>query len=110
MESDQVLKRYDNGVSLPVESVQALASKDLEEIPTCYLRPEVELDQFSLEESIDIPVLDMSKLLDQNPLVHHDELEKLHLACKDWGFFQVQSQPNPKNFTYTFSTSYKAEF
>lgn len=32
-----------------------------------------------------IPVIDMEMLLASD----HSQLEKLHLACKDWGFFQV---------------------
>ncbi|KAK8598949.1 hypothetical protein V6N13_076892 [Hibiscus sabdariffa] len=69
--------------SLPVENVQALASNNLKNIPPRYIRPEVELDLVSVDESHQIPVIDMSKL------DHHDELKKLHLACKDWGFFQL---------------------
>ncbi|GMJ00266.1 hypothetical protein like AT4G25300 [Hibiscus trionum] len=71
------------GGSLPVENVQALASDNLKNIPSRYIRPEVEFDVVSLDESLQIPVIDMSKL------VHDDEQEKLHLACRDWGFFQL---------------------
>ncbi|PON43384.1 Non-heme dioxygenase N-terminal domain containing protein [Trema orientale] len=86
----EVLKREDNGGSLPVENVQALASKNLKEILPRYLRPEAEFDQVSSEESLDIPVIDMKKLLDdQHPLNHHDVMARLHLACKDWGVFQL---------------------
>lgn len=88
----EMLKRDDYGGSLPVENVQELASKNLKEIPPRYLRPEAELDQVLVQHSLEIPIIDMSKLLDdQDPLKHHDELARLHLACKDWGFFQVQS-------------------
>ena len=92
MESDQVIKRDDYGGSLPVENVQAFASRNSTEIPCRYLRHDIEFDSVSDEDSLDqIPVIDMSKLLDDHecPLGHHDELEKLHLACKEWGFFQV---------------------
>ncbi|KAK8603830.1 hypothetical protein V6N13_096299 [Hibiscus sabdariffa] len=69
--------------SLPVENVQALASNNLENVPSRYIRPEVEFDVVSVDESLQIPVIDMSKL------DHDDEQKKLHLACKDWGFFQL---------------------
>ncbi|KAK8537905.1 hypothetical protein V6N12_044047 [Hibiscus sabdariffa] len=68
--------------SLPVQNVQALASKNLKNIPSRYIRPEVEFDAASADESQQIPVIDMSKI------DHDDEQKKLHFACKDWGFFQ----------------------
>ncbi|XP_017972816.1 PREDICTED: S-norcoclaurine synthase 1 [Theobroma cacao] len=82
MESEGLI-RDGFGGSLPVENVQALASKNLKDIPSRYIRPEVEFDVIALDESLGIPVIDMSKL------GHADELEKLHWACKDWGFFQL---------------------
>lgn len=82
MESEGLI-RDGFGGSLPVENVQALASKNLKDIPSRYIRPEVEFDVIALDESLEIPVIDRSKL------GHADELEKLHWACKDWGFFQV---------------------
>ncbi|CAB4309724.1 unnamed protein product [Prunus armeniaca] len=84
----EVLSRKDLGGSLPVENVQALASKNLKEIPPRYIRPEIEHEEVSMEDSLQIPVVDMSKLMG-DPLGHGDELAKLHLACKDWGFFQL---------------------
>lgn len=84
----EVFIRKDLGGSLPVENVQALASNNLTDIPPRYLRPEAEIEQVSIEDSLQIPVVDMDKLMG-NPLFHDDELAKLHLACKEWGFFQV---------------------
>ncbi|GMJ12478.1 SENESCENCE-RELATED GENE 1, senescence-related gene 1 [Hibiscus trionum] len=79
----RVLSREEFGGSLPVENVQSLASKNLKDIPSRYIRPEVEFDVVSIDESFQIPVIDMSKL------GHDDEQKKLHSACKDWGFFQL---------------------
>ncbi|KAK8479721.1 hypothetical protein V6N13_073367 [Hibiscus sabdariffa] len=62
---------------LPVENVQALASKNLDNIPSRYIRPEIESDVVSADESLQIPVIDVSKL------DHDDEQKKLHFACKD---------------------------
>jgi isopenicillin N synthase-like dioxygenase len=36
-----------------------------------------------------IPVIDLAKLLSQDLNLKGHELEKLHYACKEWGFFQV---------------------
>ncbi|XVF13560.1 hypothetical protein REPUB_Repub08aG0217700 [Reevesia pubescens] len=77
------LQRDGFGGFLPVENVQAFASKNLKDIPSRYIRPEVEFDVVSMDESLKIPVIDMSKL------DHDDEIKKLHLACRDWGFFQL---------------------
>ncbi|KAM5573304.1 S-norcoclaurine synthase 1 [Rosa sericea] len=85
----EVLIRKDLGGSLPVENVQALASNNLKDIPRRYLRPEAEIEQISIEDSLQIPVVDMDKLIGNIPLFHDDELAKLHLACKEWGFFQL---------------------
>lgn len=80
------------GGSLPVDNVQALASKNLKDVPSRYIRPEVQFDEVSIDESLHIPVIDMSKLVADQP-GQQDELDKLHLACKEWGFFLVQSLP-----------------
>ncbi|KAF3449482.1 hypothetical protein FNV43_RR10210 [Rhamnella rubrinervis] len=88
MESEVEGRGIDVGGSLPVENVQVLASKNSKDIPPRYLRPEVELDEFSVEDSLRIPIIDMSKLT-ENLLTHdhNEELAKLHSACRDWGFF-----------------------
>ncbi|XP_057510911.1 S-norcoclaurine synthase 1-like [Actinidia eriantha] len=85
----EVISRSEYGGSLPVENVQALASKHLKDIPHRYIRPEVEFDEVSVDDSWQIPVIDMSKLGGTGQLGHDDESEKLHRACKDWGFFQL---------------------
>lgn len=92
MDSDEVLSRKDLGGSLPVENVQALASKSLKDIPPQYLLTEMENEELSIDDSLQIPVIDMNKLGSE------DELEKLHLTCREWGFFQVC----PSNPPYLF--------
>ncbi|KAF8379118.1 hypothetical protein HHK36_028547 [Tetracentron sinense] len=87
MES-KVMNRLDNlGGSLPVENVQELASRMFKDIPARYIRPEVESDVVSVDESLKIPVIDLNKLLHHQ--FCHGELAKLHSACQDWGFFQL---------------------
>ncbi|XP_062073753.1 S-norcoclaurine synthase 1-like [Humulus lupulus] len=92
----QELSSVDYGSSLPIESVQELASKNQKEIPSRYLRPEAELDPVSVQESRELPVIDMTKLIDDQHPWHHDEVAKLHLACKDWGFFQLTNHKVPE--------------
>ncbi|WCJ20678.1 2-oxoglutarate (2OG) and Fe(II)-dependent oxygenase superfamily protein [Euphorbia peplus] len=73
------------GSSLPVENVQNLASKNLIELPSRYIRPELEFDPISKDDSLQIPVVDMTKLGHQD----ENEMALLHTACQDWGFFQL---------------------
>ena len=70
--------------SLPVANVQALASSYSGDVPLRYLRPELLSEEVLVDESLQIPTIDMRKLL-----VDDDEMSKLHLACKEWGFFQI---------------------
>lgn len=84
--------RKDLGGSLPVENVQELASAtNLKEIPHRYIRPELNLDEVSVDESLQIPVIDMSKLAADH-VEYQNEMAGLHHACKEWGFFQVKSR------------------
>ncbi|KAK3183082.1 hypothetical protein Dsin_030368 [Dipteronia sinensis] len=82
----EVDSKMDYGGSLPVENVQALASNNLDDIPSRYIRPELESDEVLINSSLQIPVIDMSKLVHNDD---YEELAKLHSACKDWGFFQL---------------------
>ncbi|KAI3691736.1 hypothetical protein L6452_31538 [Arctium lappa] len=77
------------GGSIPVDNVQALASKDLKDVPIRYIRPEIESDEVLTDESLQIPVIDISKLCVARERGYDDELAKLHVACRDWGFFQL---------------------
>lgn len=77
------------GGSLPVENVQNLASNYIKEIPQRYIRPEIEVDEISVDDSSHIPVIDMDNLTTNNSS-YENEMMKLHQACKDWGFFQVK--------------------
>ncbi|KAG8644352.1 hypothetical protein MANES_11G121266v8 [Manihot esculenta] len=83
------------GGSLPVENVQALASKNLKDIPHRYIRPDLEFDDVSVDEALQIPVIDMSKLVG-NHSDHGDELAELHQACENWGFFQLINHGVPE--------------
>ncbi|XP_047339154.1 S-norcoclaurine synthase 1-like [Impatiens glandulifera] len=71
------------GGSLPVENVQQLFSKNSKQVPTRYLRPELTTDNIWSKTSLQVPIIDMSKLSTDKESTH------LHIACKDWGFFQL---------------------
>ncbi|XP_031132288.1 protein SRG1-like [Ipomoea triloba] len=72
--------------SLPVPSVQQLAKENPTLLPTRYIRDDIESPAASPSVS-DVPVIDMQKLLCEDS--GDSELQKLHFACRDWGFFQV---------------------
>ena len=76
--------RKEFGGSLPVANVQELASNNSGDIPIRHLRLELQSEEVLVDKSLQIPTIDMRKLM-----VDDDEMEKLHFACKDWGFFQV---------------------
>ncbi|KAE9590568.1 putative thebaine 6-O-demethylase [Lupinus albus] len=78
-----------NGGSLPVPSVQELSKENLIDVPPRYHRPQ---QQDLIISQVDhdfpeIPFIDMHNLLSQQ--AKYAELQKLHLACKQWGFFQL---------------------
>ena len=76
------------GSSLPVPCVQELAKEALTTVPPRYVRldqdPPFVSDTSSLPK---VPVIDMQSLTSEDLM--DKELEKLHHACKHWGFFQV---------------------
>ncbi|XP_004488976.1 protein SRG1 [Cicer arietinum] len=78
-----------SGTSLLVPSVQELAKDNILTVPPRYIQSQhqdlviTEADHSILE----IPVIDMNNLLSLE--FGSSELAKLHLACKDWGFFQL---------------------
>lgn len=85
-------------MSLSVPSVQELAKDPLlTTVPSRYVRHDQDpIIPYTTTSSLlpQVPIIDMNKLLLYSS-DHHDqefmdsELEKLHLACKEWGFFQV---------------------
>ncbi|KAK7244080.1 hypothetical protein RIF29_38898 [Crotalaria pallida] len=75
--------------SLLVPSVQELAKQNIPTVPPRYIQPQHE-DNLVITEYdgvLEIPVIDMKNLLSIEYGI--SELDKLHLACKEWGFFQV---------------------
>nr|POE91260.1 protein srg1 [Quercus suber] len=77
------------GSSMPVPSVQELAKETPSTVPPRYVRydrePPIITDNTSLPQ---VPVIDMQRLFSLEFI--DSELEKLHYASKEWGFFQVK--------------------
>ncbi|GJT46467.1 SRG1-like protein [Tanacetum coccineum] len=74
------------GGSLRVPCVQELAKESLTEAPHRY----VQLNQdpiFVSATLTEVPIIDMQRLFSEESAI--TELERLHIACKDWGFFQM---------------------
>ncbi|TKY69486.1 Thebaine 6-O-demethylase [Spatholobus suberectus] len=74
------------GSSLPVPSVKELVKQPMTKVPERYVVPNQDSPVVPYTTSLpQVPVTDLSKLLSEDAT----ELEKLDLACKEWGFFQV---------------------
>ncbi|KAM7251863.1 hypothetical protein ACFE04_023746 [Oxalis oulophora] len=84
MEQKKVPVKY--GTSLLVPCVQELAKQSISSIPPRYVRPEKESTSIISDET-QIPVIDMGNLISEH--LRDSEIDKLHSACKDWGFFQL---------------------
>ncbi|KAI3989704.1 hypothetical protein MKX01_009196 [Papaver californicum] len=83
------------GSSIIVPSVQELVKTDINEIPDRYIQTScssIDLDHevnHSDSAAHTIPVINIESLLSGESVLADNELEKLHSACKEWGFFQV---------------------
>ncbi|RDX65823.1 Protein SRG1, partial [Mucuna pruriens] len=75
-----------HGTSLLVPCVKELAKQPIIEVPERYVRPNQDPPILSNTTSFPpVPVIDLHKLLSQDAI----QLENLHHACKEWGFFQI---------------------
>ncbi|KAM5586421.1 protein SRG1-like [Rosa sericea] len=92
------------GVSQLVPSVQELAKKPITTLPPRYIQQDLDdsdardqknkIDSDDARSSVqpEIPTINFEKLLsrkESNSSHDSDELARLHLACKEWGFFQL---------------------
>ncbi|XP_059669327.1 protein SRG1-like [Cornus florida] len=76
------------GKSLIVPSVQELAKEPITKIPPRYVREHEDSPIISHHNLLpSVPVIDLQSLLTADYM--DSELERLHSACKEWGFFQV---------------------
>lgn len=77
--------------SLSVPSVQELAFQRPEKVPARYIRDQDGdgiIATYPSHPSLRVPFIDMAKLVNADTQ-QKEELRKLHLACKDWGVFQL---------------------
>ncbi|CAO2823455.1 unnamed protein product [Amaranthus hypochondriacus] len=81
------------GKSILVPSVQEIAKECLEKVPDRYIQV-ISANQedyglndcdINVNDDIQVPIIDMEALIAGDGL----ELDKLHSACQDWGFFQI---------------------
>ncbi|RHN42326.1 putative thebaine 6-O-demethylase [Medicago truncatula] len=76
--------------SLIVPSVQEIVKEPLTRVPERYVRPHHDRPIISTTTPLlELPVIDFSKLFSQDLTIKGLELDKLHSACKEWGFFQL---------------------
>nr|XP_027187633.1 protein SRG1-like isoform X2 [Cicer arietinum] len=74
------------GTPVLAPSVQELAKQGITEVPEQYLQPNQDPILVSNTTSLpQLPIIDFDKLLCEDVT----ELEKLHHASKEWGFFQL---------------------
>ncbi|KAI4323356.1 hypothetical protein L6164_022970 [Bauhinia variegata] len=74
--------------SLPVPNVQELAIQRPDKVPLRYIRDDVDdIATAASYPTLPVPLIDVAKLI--NTETQEKELQKLHLACKDWGVFQL---------------------
>ncbi|KAH9295967.1 hypothetical protein KI387_039555, partial [Taxus chinensis] len=80
------------GKSLPVQSVQEMVRNDPQILPQRYIRTGDETPSpTTFSSGFDIPVIDMALISLQQ------EKTKLHMACQDWGFFQIVNHGIPES-------------
>ncbi|XP_020587305.1 S-norcoclaurine synthase 1-like [Phalaenopsis equestris] len=77
----------------PVLNVQELAQSG--EVPKRYFRPEAEGNPVAYGDDVELPVIDLTKLLDPE-LINQEELSRLGFACREWGFFQLVNHGVPE--------------
>ncbi|KAK4361273.1 hypothetical protein RND71_020225 [Anisodus tanguticus] len=77
------------GGSLKVPNVQELAKQQLAAVISRYIHDDIEKLVLSCSAILlpQVPVIDMERLLDNGD--DDSELQRLHFACKEWGFFQL---------------------
>ncbi|KAF5200468.1 Srg1, partial [Thalictrum thalictroides] len=72
-----------------VPNVQELAKQPIDTIPPRYVRTDLDAPTIVSADPAStptVPVIDMEKMLNSDNM--DSEIDRLHSACKDWGFFQ----------------------
>ncbi|KAJ3680650.1 hypothetical protein LUZ60_016928 [Juncus effusus] len=100
------------GSSMRVRNVQALSANRKEltaEVLESYIRPEMDDDSTVLSENSEaVPVIDMRRLMDEKFV--EEEMDKLKVACEDWGFFQFVNHGIPEKVMEEMKSNMKGFF
>ncbi|KAK7258602.1 hypothetical protein RIF29_24183 [Crotalaria pallida] len=69
-----------------IPNVQEMVKRDPERVPEIYIRNNIDMGDAKRVDhlSSQIPIIDLAMLKSGS----NEELLKLDMACKDWGFFQ----------------------
>ncbi|KAF3666073.1 putative protein SRG1-like [Capsicum annuum] len=94
------------GSTLKVPNVRELAKQQLATIPTRYILDDLEKTSSSISLP-QVPAIDMEKLL---AIGDDSELERLHSACKEGGFFQVVNHGVSSSLVEKVKSEIKAFF
>ncbi|KAF3630931.1 putative 2-oxoglutarate/Fe(II)-dependent dioxygenase [Capsicum annuum] len=94
------------GSTLKVPNIRELAKQQLATIPTRYILDDLEKTSSSISLP-QVPAIDMEKLL---AIGDDSELERLHSACKEWGFFQVVNHGVSSSLVEKVKSEIKAFF
>uniref|UniRef100_J3KZN9 Fe2OG dioxygenase domain-containing protein n=1 Tax=Oryza brachyantha TaxID=4533 RepID=J3KZN9_ORYBR len=93
--------------SLPVPSVQAMvAANGAAHVPPRYLRPTHDEVVVAAAGESEIPVIDFRRL----QLGDGEALSRLHIACQDWGFFQLINHSVAEDVMETMKSSLQGFF
>ncbi|KAG4921928.1 hypothetical protein AAZX31_18G168300 [Glycine max] len=91
VDDDELVSEMDEAPSfassLPVPNVQEMVRNNPLQVPERYARSQEELEKVNHMPhlSSEVPVIDLALLSNGNK----EELLKLDVACKEWGFFQI---------------------
>ena len=96
------------GASIVVPSVLELTKHPISKLPLRYERDDQDPPiVFNEDSEPSVPVVDLHRLAIGDFAAA--EMEKLHSACKEWGFFQV-CKPWTVSFVSTFKRTAKSLF
>ncbi|MBA0563744.1 hypothetical protein Golob_008710, partial [Gossypium lobatum] len=74
--------------SLPVDSIQALASKNLKNIPSRYIRPEIEFEVVPIDESHGSSLLTLKQLINHG--IADELIEKIKIDTQEFFKFPLE--------------------